>query len=390
MGNIFSKLPSFASDYSGAAGVFYDMDGICITCDAGSCAGCYLILDEPRLFNETKKIFSVNLRERDVVLGADKRLKKEIKETYDEFGGKCVSFLGTPVPTIIGMDFKGLALEIEKEIGIPVFGIDTNGLDFYDVGQLKSYKKLLDYCMRTKGTVTGDVNVIGASPLDMWDLNQIRNIITFLKASGAKNPIVWGANGKLEEIAGASEAKLNIAVSNSAIPIVKKMYQEFKIPYLIGYPIGKKQTMKYGNQVKNIFNGKSMEIKSQNPTNNRKRILIIGEQIASNSLREMFREEYGYVTIDVVSYFQMYDECREENDKKLILETDLTEYLVKNEKYDVIVGDPLYFSLLPYKPKKLIALPHIAVSSRAFWDKSPNIFGEKGSLYFDEILNRED
>lgn len=55
-----------------------------------------------------------------------------------------------------------------------------------------------------------------------------------------------------------------------------------------------------------------------------------------------------------------------------------------------LLVDPLYFSLLPYKPKKLIALPHIAVSSRAFWDKSPNIFGEKGSLYFDEILNRED
>lgn len=75
MGNVFSKLPAFAADYSGAASVFYDLNGITVTYDAGSCAGCYWVLEEPRLFNETKHIFSANLRERDIVLGADRKFK---------------------------------------------------------------------------------------------------------------------------------------------------------------------------------------------------------------------------------------------------------------------------------------------------------------------------
>lgn len=100
----------------------------------------------------------------------------------------------------------------------------------------------------------------------------------------------------------------------------------------------------------------------------------------------MLKSELGYQAVDVVSYFEMYEEYMDENDRKLVWETDLTELLSERTEYDMIIGDPLYFSLLPYKPEQLISLPHIAVSSRAFWNKSANLFGEKGSLYFEQIL----
>lgn len=386
MGNVFSKLPAFAADYSGAESVFYDLNGITVTYDAGSCAGCYWVLEEPRLFNETKHIFSANLRERDIVLGGDRKFKKRVKETYEKLGGECVSVFGTPVPTVIGTDFKGLAREIEKDLGIPAFGIDTNGLDFYDVGQKKSYKSLLNYAIREKGENLADVNIIGATPIDMWDLNQTRDMIHFLKEAGAENPAVWGANGKLKEIAGAAGAKLNIAVSVSGISVVKKMKEKFGTPYLVGYPIGKVQTELWKKQVSTILTEAEPVICECSVDAVGKKVLIIGEQVSSNSLRQMLKSELGYQAVDVVSYFEMYEEYMDENDRKLVWETDLTELLSERTEYDMIIGDPLYFSLLPYKPEQLISLPHIAVSSRAFWNKSPNLFGEKGSLYFEQIL----
>lgn len=403
MGKIFSKLPAFAADYSGAESVFYDMNGILVTYDAGSCAGCYWILDEPRLFHGIKNVFSAGLREKTIVLGADRDIKAQVKKTYEELGAECVSIFGTPVPAVIGIDFQGLAREIKKGTGLPTFGIDTNGLDFYDVGQRKSYESLLEYCVQTNAENLADVNVIGATPLDMWDLNQIKDMIQFLKNAGVKNPAVWGANGKLREIGGADGAKLNIAVSASAIPIVKEMNQKYGTPYLVGYPIGEAQTAWWSAKVRAVLretggqdsacvraeNKGGMQDKirpKEADTKSEKSVLIIGEQVASNSLRQMLKAEYGYERIDVISYFQMFEEYMEENDAKIEWETDLTELLSDRTPYDIIIGDPFYFSLFPYTPEKMIQLPHIAVSSIAFLDKSPNCFGEKGSRYFQMVL----
>lgn len=406
MGKIFSKLPAFAADYSGAESVFYDMNGILVTYDAGSCAGCYWIMDEPRLFPEVRNVFSAGLREKTIVLGADRDIKAQVKKTYEELGGECAAIFGTPVPAVIGTDFPGLAREIKKSTGLPTFGIDTNGLDFYDVGQKKAYESLLEYCDRTDAENLADVNVIGATPIDMWDLNQIKDMIRFLKEAGAKNPAVWGANGKLKEISGADGAKLNIAVSASAIPIVKEMNQRYGTPYLAGYPIGEAQTAWWSGKVREILQNtdSAMEHKrikdefgsvDNQPDNtdinlieteSSERVLIIGEQVSSNSLRQMLRAEYGYEQIDVVSYFQMYKEYMEQKDKHLEWESDLTELLAERAPYDIIIGDPFYFSLLPYAPEKMVQLPHIAISSIAFLDKSPNCFGDKGSQYFKQIL----
>ncbi|MDO5406777.1 MAG: nitrogenase component 1 [Eubacteriales bacterium] len=398
MGKIFSKLPAFSADYSGAASVFYDMNGILVTYDAGSCAGSYWMTDEPRMTHDVKNIFSAGLREKKIILGADREIKEQIERTCEELGAECVSIFGTPVPTAIGIDFQGLSREVQKVTGLPVFGINTSGLDFYDVGQRKSYESLLEYCVQTNAENLADVNVIGATPLDMWDLNQIKDMIQFLKNAGAKNPAVWGANGKLREIGGADGAKLNIAVSVSAIPIVKEMNRKFGTPYLVGYPVGKVQTAWWSAEVHAIlqktgeYTGRKMKESCGDKTRLKedkkvdKSILIIGEQVASNSLRQMLKAEFGFERVDVVSYFQMFEEYMAKNDAKLEWETDLTELLSERMPYDIIIGDPFYDSLLPYTPDKKIQLPHIAVSYNMFLDNSPNFFGEKGNQYFQLVL----
>ena len=50
MARLFQKTGSFAGDYSGAAGVLQEMDGMLIFCDAGACMGGFLFGEDPKNF----------------------------------------------------------------------------------------------------------------------------------------------------------------------------------------------------------------------------------------------------------------------------------------------------------------------------------------------------
>ena len=117
-----------------------------------------------------------------------------------------------------------------------------------------------------------------------------------------------------------------------------------------------------------------------------KRALVIGEQIAANSLRALLYQEFAYTQVDVVSYFQMHKELMQEGDRKFVWESEWRDFLEESGRYDLVIGDPVFLTMLPYKPGHVIPLPHIAVSSRAFWDQSPNLFGEKGSYYISRAM----
>ena len=221
----------------------------------------------------------------------------------------------------------------------------------------------------------------------MWDYNQVTDCINLLKEAGAKAPIVWGANGGIKEIAGAAGAKLNIAVSASGIKTVKDLHKRYGTPYLIGYPLGKVYTAKWKQTVNNLLSGVPItdDIPSPPSENNGKRALIIHEQLTACGLREMLKTEFGFETIDVASFFKMDKGLKHENDIRIKEEAVLKDFLAQQDKYDLVVADPLCFGLIPYETKKVM-LPHIAVSAIVFANKSPNIFAEKASQYFQKIL----
>ena len=87
MNKIFANIPTFVADYSGAVSVFYEMGGIHIICDASGCHGSTMVLDEPRLSSGVANVFSASIREKDVVMGIDGKLKKKVRETWELLGG---------------------------------------------------------------------------------------------------------------------------------------------------------------------------------------------------------------------------------------------------------------------------------------------------------------
>ena len=395
MAYLFETFGSFAGDYSGAASVLQDMDGMLIFCDAGACAAGFMFGEDPKGGNENRRIFTASLREKQVVMGIDKKVKTDAVRTYRDVGGEFVGLIGTPVSAVIGADLEGIGKEICKELQkegltnevLKNIAVTTNGLGFYDAGQEKAYQALANTLIDPEIPAVGDVHVIGATPIDMWDYTQISDCIELLKEVGAAAPIVWGANGGIREIAGAAESKLNIAVSVSAIKTVKDLKKKYGTPYLIGYPLGDVQTRKWKETVAAMLYGQPVaeSLPQPRPTNG-KRALVIYEQVTANGLRDLLEQEFGYETVDVASFFKMSPSLKRKNDLHIKDEQAIKDFLAQQEPYDLVVADPFCFPLLPYAPEKKIALPHIAVSAIFFAKQSPNIFGKKATLYFRNML----
>lgn len=399
MARLFQKTGSFAGDYSGAAGVLQDMDGMLIFCDAGACMGGFLFGEDPKGGNEERNIFSASLREKQIVMGFDRKLKKDAIRTYRETGGVFIGLIGTPVAAVTGSDLEGLGKEISREIYkqgltdrlIPALGIDTNGWDTYDAGQEKAYQALAKMLIREEEENIGDVNIIGATSIDMWDYHQIDDCVKLLKQAGAKNPVVWGARGSGKAISGAAGAKMNLAVSVSAIKIVKKLHEKYGTPYMVGFPFGERETNRWVREVNAVLAGEKRKAEEsvacpyrKNPDG--KRAFIIGEQLTSCAMRNLLRNEFAYGQTDVASFFKMDESFMEERDFWIKDESTLERFLEEQEPYDLVIADPFCFQFLPYEPRKKIAYPHIAVSSLLYVGQSVNIFGEKASRYFKKML----
>jgi hypothetical protein len=63
--------------------------------------------------------------------------------------------------------------------------------------------------------------------------------------------------------------------------------------------------------------------------------------------------------------------------------------LVGEHRYGVIIGDPLYRDLVvPFWECRFVAFPHVALSSRLYWDNDSDYVGEAGlTLLREGILN---
>ena len=83
MKKLLRYLSPFAPDQSGACGVFYELGGLIVICDAGGCAGNICGFDEPRWFRQKSAIFSAGLRDMDAILGRDDLMIEKIQTTIN-------------------------------------------------------------------------------------------------------------------------------------------------------------------------------------------------------------------------------------------------------------------------------------------------------------------
>ena len=373
-------LTPFAPDQSGAVSVLYELGGMLVICDAGGCTGNVCGFDEPRWFETRSAVFSAGLRDMDAILGRDDRLVAKLADAAEKLDVTFAAVIGTPVPAVIGTDYRALERMLAKKTELPVLTVNTDGMELYDRGEEKAYLVLFgrfagenvdvepgniektqtaESCDGKRNGKNEDVSVdiedrprvgiIGMTPQDVSDLKAAEKIQKLYADQGLR-AVCYGMGDGLKEVKKASLTVKNVVVSPAALKAAQYLQKKFGTPYEIAYPLAPELVPEMD------YRGK--------------KILIVQQQVIANAVRKEIEKRTGEKeTITTATWFMRKEEILTDlnvdaaDDISLKEEDDFIS-LVEKEGYDVIFADPCMERMIPGFEGVFIPLTHFAVSGK--------------------------
>lgn len=376
MKQIASRISIYSADTFGVCSALYELGGLCVMHDASGCNSTYNTHDEPRWYDFDSMVYISGISEMEAIMGDDQKFIDDIIYTAKELNPKFIALAGTPIPTMIGTDFKAIANIVENETKIPTFGFNTTGMNSYVSGSYKAFealsKRFLKRNDKESGAEKSRVNILGATPLDFSINNSIKSTVDLLKENDFDVISTWAMGSTLEDIKNAGNADVNLVISYSGMGAAKYMYEKFNIPYIVGTPFGKEFAKKIVADLKETIITKENKISYINrKIDKNPQITIVGESIMSESLAYAISTEKNK-TVNVISTLETDKNLLLEGDKLKIYEDDIEKEL-KNSK--IIIADPLYRPICPLD-SNFISLPHEGFSGRIYRDEIPNLINK--------------
>nr|WP_295779089.1 nitrogenase component 1 [uncultured Intestinibacter sp.] len=376
MKQIASRISIYSADTFGVCSALYELGGLCVMHDASGCNSTYNTHDEPRWYDFDSMVYISGISEMEAIMGDDQKFIDDIIYTAKELNPKFIALAGTPIPTMIGTDFKAIANIVENETKIPTFGFNTTGMNSYVSGAYKAFealsKRFLKRNDKESRAEKSRVNILGATPLDFSINNSIKSTVDLLKENDFDVISTWAMGSTLEDIKDAGNADVNLVISYSGMGAAKYMYEKFNIPYIVGTPFGKEFAKKIVVDLKEAIITKENKISYINrKIDKNPQITIVGESIMSESLAYAISTEKNK-TVNVISTLETDKNLLLEGDKLKIYEDDIEKEL-KNSK--IIIADPLYRPICPLD-SNFISLPHEGFSGRIYRDEIPNIINK--------------
>lgn len=376
-------LSPFSPDYSGVSSVLFDLNAVTAMHDASGCTGNYTGYDEPRWYGSRSPIFCSGLREIDAVLGNDEKLIKKMIHASKDLRPDLLALVGSPVPMVIGSDMTGIAEELEARTGIPSLGFDTTGTAYYDKGVVMATIALLKKFAEPMETVTGTVNILGASPMDFAHGENLEDIKSLVQEAGYEITACLSMGYNMEQLKKAPSASVNLAVSRAGLKVAEYMERQYGIPYLCGLPVGKQASQEYLSALHEVDKRRASRILN-GTTTGEPEILIIGEQVQSNALRLALEKEYREQHIAVGCLFGLEKSLALPQDKNLS-----SERLIKEEinepGYRTVIADPFMQKLLQDDTDvTFYAHAQYAVSSKVGVDDTQRIIGHRFNDWINE------
>lgn len=364
-------LPPFSPDYSGASAVLFDLKTVTAMHDASGCTGNYTGYDDPRWYGSHSGIFCSGLRQIDAVLGDDEKLIKKMEAAARDIQPDLMALVGSPVPMVIGGDLEGIAVELEERTGIPSFGFDTTGTAYYDRGAFRAAKALMDrYTAKQaakEAAIERRVNILGALPMDFGKGEEIRDFKRFLAENGYETGLCLAMDYSLSDLKEAASAQVNLAVSRFGFLMAQYMEQRFRIPYLCGFPAGESGEKAWLEALERVRETKHSEILNaveQKDGTEDMSVLIVGEQVMSNSLRYALFRDMGITRVTVGCLYGPEPALALPGDLDLSDEKKIRQAMNRPD-YQMIIADPFLKVLLPENTeKKFLPFSQYAVSSK--------------------------
>ena len=338
MKGFFRYLAPFAPDYSGAVSALYAAGGLVVLCDPGGCSGNVAGYDEPRFYGGKVCFYSSAIREMDTIFGRDDKLKRKICSAAALGKYKFVVLVGTPAVSVIGTDLAAAAKAVEKETGIPAFSVNTSGMENYSFGEAKAVMAFVKKFLPSgpEGVSSADTartGIFGATPLNRAFEDDLVSL------TSSDKTILLSEDGAADALRNIAQFREIVSLAPGAIGACRLIKERFGIPYRLSYP-----------------ESPSL-IKAAEEAGSARRILIVHQQGAGNTLRNIIRRTSDS-QIAVGSFFLQDSEFAEAHDLFFQGEDELT---AASEEVDLVYADPMYKRALSEKAR-FVPLVHCALS----------------------------
>lgn len=375
-----SIISTYTADVSGVCSALFELGGMTVMHDASGCNSTYNTHDEPRWYDMDSMVFLSGLSEMEAIMGDDEKLIGDIVAAANDLHPRFIAIAGTPIPMMIGSDFRAIAASVERKTGIPTMGFATNGMHTYARGAGMALEGFARRFLKRESVVADkkphSVNILGLTPLDFSINGSADSIRRVLADNGFVVVSSWAMGSSFEQLMDSAQASANLVVASSGLPVAKYMYEAFGIPYVVGTP--------YGQFESNVIDALShaiqceenimtyADIKAYNDADT----VIIGECIMSCSLAAALKSEFD-IDARAISTVGTGTELLNCN---AVMARD--EYSLAPLLKDVrrVIADPLYRPICP-ADAEFISLPHEAFSGRIYRRDIPDMIGGKLSRF---------
>lgn len=153
----------------------------------------------------------------------------------------------------------------------------------------------------------------------------------------------------LEVLSHALEAEVNLVVSSVGLRTAKYLEKEYKMPYVVGTPVGtfteeivqaleKKERYPYKR-----LREENSDKEQPGSGKNDKEVMLIGEPVTTESLALAIEQKYG-IPVHVLCPLQETEDLLFRTSRQVLGEEDMEEAL---KDADIIAADPMYRPICP-------------------------------------------
>ena len=370
---------TYTADVSGVCSAMYELGGMTILHDPSGCNSTYTTHDEPRWYDSKSLMFVSGLDEMTAVMGDDSVLIRDAVRAAADLKPRFITLCGASIPHIISFDFKGVARLIERETGIPVLPVATDGLRSYISGAGLAFREWIrrfgdpedagreDAGQKDAGLAERlrqyGVNLLGVTPIDFSRQEIVDAMKQAFTDAGIPVNTCFAMGDSFETLTGVYRGAVNVVVSSAGRIPARFMKGAAGIPFVEGLPLGREMTARLLAAVRETAaDGKDRRIFEEPGTGEKGagRILVIGEEIFSRTLAAAL----GGEALGAEALWPSTDEGLDED---ILME--------KVNAARLVIGDPLFRTVLRNPETKFSEFPHEGYSGRIFRDRIPVFTG---------------
>ncbi len=176
--------------------------------------------------------FSTDLREKDVIFGGESKLYSSLAELIDIHNPRAAFVYSTCIIGIIGDDVEAVCKRLEREKGIPVVPVHSEG---FKGTKKDGYRAACNALFKIAGTGPTEgigklsINILGEFNLagEAWIIKE------YYRRMGVEVVSTMTGDGRIDEIRRSHGASLNVVQCSGSMTFLAKMMEEkYGIPYI--------------------------------------------------------------------------------------------------------------------------------------------------------------